>query len=489
MPLRNTIVVIFLLLVIGGYALYLRYQPPPDKTPKVLKIEAKDIAKIDLKSPDRDIVLERTSDNGWRIVKPLTADADREVVDSMAGEIAGLEITGTADDHPADLAPFGLAVPAVIVTVTTKDHKTLPAIMVGKQTPIGNAGFIKQTDKSAVLLVSSAFAAEVNKQLNDLRSRAIFKLKAPDANKIEIVRGNETLELERIGGNWKFTKPRDYPADTDAVTAMLNTLDTARVVDFVSDAHPDLTKYGLAHPSLTITLYAPDNVPAETLRFGFKQPEASSNATYALSGDPKSNPAYTLTNDVFAAINKSFDDLRDKTVMHFDPAKVASVTFVGGPVNETLQRRGADKWTVTAVGKTAAAELPVVQSLLDQLHNLKATRIVEDPMGDPSHYGMVSPTVTITALDAKGQTLGQLRASMLQVSVNPHSSDEQQRTENFGYATSNLDQAVFEIPAQAITDLENTGNRLHGDVAPTPSPIAAASPPAVTKSSSIPATP
>jgi hypothetical protein len=244
-----------------------------------------------------------------------------------------------------------------------------------------------------------------------------------------------------------------------------------------------------------IALYTPGNPLAETLRFGFKQPEASSNATYALSGDPKSNPAYTLTNDVFAAVNKSFDDLRDKTVMRFDPAKVASVTFVGGPVNETLQRQGADKWTVTAAGKTAAAELPVVQSLLDQLHNLKATRIVEDPMVDPSHYGMVSPTVTVTAMDAKGQTLGQLRASMLEVTVNPHSSDEKQRTENFGYATTNLDRAVYEVPSQAITDLENTGNRLHGDVAPTPSPSAiasphaAAAPPVAKKSSGVSATP
>lgn len=489
MPLRNTIIVVILLLVIGGYALYQRQQPAPEATPKLYHVDPKDIVKIELRSPDRDIVLERTRDDGWKIVKPVIADADRETIDAIAGDIAGLQITGTADDHPADLAPFGLAVPAVIVSVTTRDHKTLPAIMVGGQTPVGNSGFIKRADQPAVLLVGNVFAAQVNKRIKDLRSRAVFKLKAADAGKIVIERGTETLELGRTGDNWKFTKPRPYPADKEAVTTMLNTLDNARAVEFLSDDPADLTKYGLASPSLEVTLYGPANGPGETLRFGFKQPEASSDATYALSGDPRTAPAYTLTNDVFAAVNKSFDDLRDRTVMRFDPAQATRLTLKGGPIDETVERGADGKWSVTSDGRTAAAELPVAQSLVDQLHNLKATRIVEDPMGDPGHYGMVSPTVTVTVMDNKGQTLGQLRASILEVTVTPHGPDEKPQTRTFGYASTSLDPAVYEVPAQTVKDLENTGNRLHADVAPTPSSTAApssASPAAASSATALP---
>ncbi len=474
MPLRNTIIVIILLLIIGGYALYLRQQPPADQNPKLYKLDAKDIRKIELHSSDRDIVLERTGDD-WKILKPITADADRYTVNGIADDIAGLQITGTAEEKPADLAPFGLAVPAVVVTVTTKDEKTLPAVMVGKQTPIGNSNFIKRADQPAVLLVNSAFGAEVNKDLDDLRSRTIFRLKPPEANRIVIERGAETLELTRSGNNWAFTKPRDYPADSEAVTQMLNTLDAARINDFIKGTTADLSKYGLVHPSLKVTLSWPKNAQPETLDFGFKQPEAASNATYARSGKGSDNPVYTLTNDVFAAANKTFDDLRDKTVMRFDPAKAARITFAGGPVDETLERGANGKWTISSVGKTAPAEMPVVQSLLDQLHDLKATKIVEDPMTDPKRYGMVKPTITISIFDDKGQSIGQLRASILQVTVTPHDSDQKPETRTFGYATSTLDQAVYEIPAQAVTDFENTGNRLHSDVSPTPSPRATTS--------------
>ena len=133
MPLRNTIIVVVLLLLVGGYAVYLRQQPAPEATPKLYKIDAKDIVKIELHSPDRDLVLERTKDNGWKFVKPITADAERDAVNEIANDIAGLQIIGTAEDQPSDLAPFGLAVPAVIVTVTTKDQKS-PAVNHGRQT-------------------------------------------------------------------------------------------------------------------------------------------------------------------------------------------------------------------------------------------------------------------------------------------------------------------------------------------------------------------
>ena len=489
MPLRNTIIVGVLLLLVGGYALYQRRLPAPEATPKIYAIEAKDIVKIDLRSPDRDLVLERTKDNGWKIVAPITADADRETADGIANNIAGLQITGTAEDQPADLAPFGLAIPAVVVTITTKDQKTLPAIMVGKQAPIGNSGFIKRADQPAVLLVANVFAAQVNKQVNDLRSRTVFKRKAPEAQKIVIERGADTFELQRTGDNWQFAKPQVYPADKEAVTAMLATLDNARAGEFFSNGGADLGKYGLAIPALKITLYGSRDASGETLAFGFKQPAASGNATFALSGDPATHPVYTLTNDVVAAVNKSFDDLRDKTVMRFDPAKAARITFAGGPLNETLTRGADGKWSVTSGGKTAAAEPPVAQSLIDQLHDLKATRIVEDPMSDPSHYGMVTPTVTVTVKDSKGESLGELRASILEVTVTPHNSDENPKPQvkTFGYATTSLDAAVYEIAAQAVKDLENTGNQLHADVAP--SPTAVATPAAAASAGSVTASP
>ncbi len=479
MSLRNTIIIVVLLILIGGYALYQNHQPPPEQTPKLYTISAKDIEKIDLRSPDRDIVLECGAGDNWKIVKPIKAESEHIAVNSLADQIAGVQITGTAEEHPSNLAPFGLAVPAVTITVTMKDGKTLPSILVGKQAPIGNSVFIKTSDKPAILLVASSFGAEVNKHVDDLRTRNVFSIKPEDTRKIVITRsGAPTIELTREHDRWKLVQPRNYPADNDAVNTLLRGLINARVSQFIDDHPSDLSKYGLVNPSMTVELEGPNGKPAQMLQVGFREPSAESDATYARSTDGSNNPIYTVTNDVISAANKNFDDLRNKLVLNFNSADVSRVTIVGGPIDETLNHIAKDKWTISAADKTATAEAPVVDSLLDQLHQLKASSIVADSMNDPSRYGMMKPTVTITLYGGNGRKIDALRTSILQTTIKPQTSDEKPKTQNIGFATTSRDGAVYEIPPQSIIDLENTTNRLHSDVAltPTPSPTGSSSP-------------
>ena len=377
MSLRNTFIVLILLVVIGGYALYVNHQPPPETNPKVYHLDAKDVQKVDLHSSDRDIAVERSGAADWKITKPVPAKADGPAVDSMVSQIVDLEVTDTADSGPSDLAPFGLAVPAVTVTVTTKDGKALPAILVGKQTPVGSSVFIKMADKPAVELVASSFATAVNKHEDELRSRALFSFKPADAHKIVITHNGQTLELKRAGNKWAITQPKAFGADTEAVSGLLNLLANSTIHDFVDDKPADLSKYGLATPALTIALSQTDNQPAEVLRFGFKQPEANSNNVFARTGDNPTDPVYTVPSSLITTADKGFDDLRDKTVLHFDPATVGKIVFKGGPVDETIERAGDKQWNVSSGGKSVAAEPLVAQSLIDQMHDLTATKIVE----------------------------------------------------------------------------------------------------------------
>ena len=90
-----------------------------------------DIAKIELKYSDRDIVLERGKGGPWRLVKPIGADADQTEANNLAGAIADCAVVRTVEEKPADVEPFGLEHPKTIVTVTTFDKKTWPVIDVG----------------------------------------------------------------------------------------------------------------------------------------------------------------------------------------------------------------------------------------------------------------------------------------------------------------------------------------------------------------------
>ena len=157
MQSRKTLLALLLLAIVGGFAYYIGRQPEPQKNHKLFDLKPDEIARIELRGPARDLVIQRAGPSLWRIVKPVQTPADNSIADSIASAIAGLQVTDTVDEHPADLANFGLENPATTVIVTTTDQRVLPGIMVGSDTPVGSNSYIKTTDKPAVLLVPAGF--------------------------------------------------------------------------------------------------------------------------------------------------------------------------------------------------------------------------------------------------------------------------------------------------------------------------------------------
>jgi len=480
MRLRNTIIVIVLLVMVGGYALYVGHHSLPGKNHPPFTLAASDIASIELRSPSQDIAVERDKDGSWRLTKPIVASADQTTVDSLAGAITDLDITDTVEENPVDLAGFGLARPAVAVTVTTKDKRVLPAIMVGKETPVGNSAYIKMSDRPAVLLVAASFPANVEKSVDDLRSRALIALRPAAINRIVIApAGNAAgLELEREGDNWMITKPERTAADGAAVQQFLDTVTAGQVSEFVDDKPSDLTKYGLANPSLRVTLYGGKDNHEESLLFGFKLPEAYKNAIYVRRGEGSAQPIASVADYLFNAANKTFDDLRNKTLLAFDQSGVERIAVAGGPTPAIIARAPGGKWSITGGGKTASAEVLVAESLLDQLHDLQGTKIVEDPMTDPKRYSMERPSLEFTLYAKDGKQIGVIRASELEVTVGTGGANGKPAPQHFGYATTSANQAVYQVVAERVSDLGRTVTRLEGDLAgkPAPTPAASASP-------------
>jgi hypothetical protein len=209
-------------------------------------------------------------------------------------------------------------------------------------------------------------------------------------------------------------------------------------------------------------------------------------------------PVCTVASYIVKAVDKSFDDLRDKTVMRFAPADVTRVTLIGGPVSLVLERAGEGKWQVSSQGRVAPAETPVAESLLTQLHDLKGNKIVEDPMTNPQRYGMEHPNLMATLADKAGKDIGTINVSIIEMTMGAEDPSKKPAKRYLGYATSTADKAVYDVPSDLVTDLEGTANQLKQDAAPKPSPtpglppgaksspVAAASPASVNPPAAMP---
>src|SRR6266852_3113810 len=453
MRLRNTIIVLILFAIVGGYAFIVGHYSEPENTRKLLEVKSADIAKIELRYPDRDIVLERDKGSPWRLVKPIGADADQSQANNLAGAIADAVLTRTVDEKPADLKAFDLEHPKTIVTVTTFDKKTWPSIEVGRSTPIGFNAYVKLSNSPAVLLTSSVFPSGMNKKVNDLRVRELMSFKMDDVRKLIVTRGNgQTVEVDLDGDKWKMIKPSPYPADDIQVRQALSTIVNAKASDFIADAPAGVTQYGLEKPHLTATVVL-KNGEQQSLLFGFKQNEAGKSGTFVRRGERA--PVYAVPGYVMSALDKSWLDYRDRSVFNFDPSAVESVKVKNSNGDFTLKRGPSGKWDVIVAGKTSDGDIPVVERMLSQLRNLKGSSSVADPMPSAQPFGLENPALEITLVGKDGKDLGTIKLSKM--SVTPTQAPlpgERPGPRNEYYATSSASQAVYALSEFSFPQLK-----------------------------------
>ena len=222
---RNTLIALVVLLILGGYAFVNYYFSKPLPVQTALNIKPDDIAKIQLKYPNRELVLERKPGEQWVITKPFGAIADQTTATNLARAISECQITKTVEDKADSLAPFGLDKPQVTVTVTDTKGKTLPGLEVGKITPVGFSSYLKYTNQPQIMLTSSAFSSGMNKTPDQMRDRELMSFRVDDVQKLLITHDDGSqIEIDRDGDKWKILKPADYQADPTQVRQILTTL-------------------------------------------------------------------------------------------------------------------------------------------------------------------------------------------------------------------------------------------------------------------------
>ena len=469
---RNTLIALVVLLIIGGYAFVNYYFSKPEAVKTAFNIKADDIAKIDLKYHDRDLVLEHKPGDQWIITKPIGAFADQTAAGNLARAIADCQITKTVEDKADNLAPFGLDKPQVTVIVTDTKGKTLPGLEVGKVTPVGFSAYLKYTDQPQIMLTSSAFPSGMNKTIDQMRDRELMSFKVDDVQKLLITHDDGTqIEIDRDGDKWKIVKPGNYEADPTQVRQILTTLGDSKVADFITDAPTNAAQYGLEKPHLVATVYLKKGGAQESLLFGFKQKEQGKDGIYVRRGERA--PIYTIAPWVMSGVDRAVLNLRDKTVLSFDSSQIDTIEIKPSDKPQfEIKRAGNDKWNVVAAGKTSPADLAIVERFLDQIHDLKGNSIIMDPIKSPEMFGMDKPSLTVTLQDKDGKQVGQLRLSKIEVKKAPTAATSEAppsaSTQTDYYAASSGSGALFSTDEFLFSQLNKTADEFRAKESATP---------------------
>jgi uncharacterized protein DUF4340 len=237
----------------------------------------------------------------------------------------------------------------------------------------------------------------------------------------------------KSGGEWTITAPKQFPADSTAVTSLLDSLTGATVSEVIEQNPKNLRDYGLDPPAETLKVET-DAKPAEfEIKLGDESP--TGEGLYAQwGGSPR---VVTLAAYLKTSLEKSLFDLQDKRAVTLATEQLRKLVAEWKGHDVTLERNPEGVWDLV-LPPAVRADKYAVENLVDRLRGLQMQSILVDEKKEAAKYGLNSPTLRIEVSGPGGsQTL----------LVGKKDGDR------YDAANSALD-PVFTLNADIVTDFE-----------------------------------
>lgn len=448
MRFRSTLLLALLALALGAYVVFVEFERAAieDEKETLLTFLPGDVTTVKLTYPDGEISVERSGD-GWQLTAPIDSRADNATVDGLIRAVADCEVKKTLEDASQDLSVYGLDQPSATVELTLADG-ALPAVRVGKTSPIGQSTYVQRGDRAEVFLTDSAFHTGMKKELTELREKKILTFGNDDVQEITIRNEETDVVLRQSDGTWQLQSPTVQAADAQVVRTFLSTLQNLRAVDFHDGKLDDLVGFGLDEPRLAVSFLDGDS--RQQVRIGDNTDD--NNVYLQVVGHPT---IYEVGSWTLRDLSKDSGDFRDKTVLAFEPddLKAIELTREDGETVQ-LQRGDDDLWTMP--GESALPEASTIEDLVRGVAGLKGQDVAAEQPDDLGAYGLASPTLKVTLTGADDSPLGVILLGSYE-----GEDDTKHTAMRAGGST------VFHITEYDFDDV----NKTKADLLPAPTPV------------------
>lgn len=412
-PLRTRSTVLLLLFALGlGAYVYLVERPAREREQKkatLLDVEADAVETVTLTYPDREIRLVKGADGQWRIAAPLDVAADQTAVRNLVEAIASAERSKTIDAPGADLAVYGLDQPTVTVQLKLKGGTEPPALVIGKETPIGFKAYAQKKGDPKLYLTTGAFHSGVKKEVKELRDKTIVDFQDDQVRAVRITgRDRARISIEKRDGAWTLTEPAEYPADEGEVRSFLSSVRGLRAQDFLDQPGEDLATYGLTDPKLQVALSLGADAPEKLVALGNEEDSGGPKQIFVKRGD--TSTIYKVGSWALGNLEKDATHFRDKTVLRFALEDVTAIVLTRrGQEPVTLERLAGGAWSVK--GASGAPKADAIARFVDDLSETKPHEIVADGVADLAPYGLEAPEIHVAVTGRDGKPIGALLAT------------------------------------------------------------------------------
>lgn len=439
---KSTLIVLVLAIGLGAFVYFYdvkrtpKAETPGDESKPAFSFLPSDVTSMTLQRGSELIEFQRQN-GAWNITKPVTTRADQTVADGIADGLAAARISRTLSVTPDRLAEYGLKPPAVTLSVALKNGPKHEVQLGAKDFSQIYAYGIVDKAKDVVLLPESLLVSS-DKSLSDLRDRSAMDIKAGDVASFELKNKNGEIAAAKHDTDWKISKPRAASGDSSAISEMLSQVATTKWEALVSETSEGSSKYGLDHPLIALRTISAGGKSSSFL-IGKKEGD-----TY-YARDTSRPVIFRVKDDLVQHLSKTFFDLRDKNLIHFEAADLTRVEIHNGKDVFACTQGSDGQWKIEEPsdkkGKSALS-----YKFTEPLESARAKEILDAPPANVTAR-LAKPAVRIELTFKSGKKT--------RVEVSSASGD-------FVYARTSDSPAVLKLDKQTLKDLTLTAADVAG---------------------------
>jgi hypothetical protein len=405
---------------------------PSAANAKVISLTQDDITKLEVKKKDGDdVVLNRAATSNWKITSPKPLVADQESVSSILYNLSPMDGATLIDDKAADLKQFGLAKPEAQISATGKDGKT-HTILVGDETPTGDAAYVMVSGESKVYSVPKNTKTNLDKGLKDLRDKRLMPVDFDKLTSVEINGAKLHLTFASDDGQWTVRSPANLRGDTSKMETIIEKLRTSTMDPSAPDADVKKAASLFASGSTIAAIKATDASGSQELQI-----RKTSGGYYAKT--TAMDGVYKVPDELGDAVNKDAEDFREKRVFDFAEMDPDKVELHDGSKAYFLTRNGEDWWS----GDGKKMDPLSAQEFLRSIRTLTATKFAT------TGFSSAALSLVVTSKDGK---------RVEKVDISKSGSD---------YLAKSADgPSLFVLDSKAIDDLQKAAAGLKAAEAP-----------------------
>ena len=378
------------------------------------------IEKIDMKSSDTNLVMEKTVQYDWMIKAPKLILADRDTVREFVEKIKDLQIQQYIDDSGANFDKYGLADSPIEVSVFRRigEGETVK-FMIGNTDENGGLCYVRRDGEDAVYTVPTENFYDVAKAgYLAFRDKLVMEFPKETAQKIVVNRDGKTLVCETAEDStmrrpkWNMISPASMEAELDSINQVVWNLSFLLADKIVTLSAENSTDYGFDNPLLkaSITyeeagkaahsdevisakddLVKPKELKTKTLLIGNKvEPEKDKTNYYA-----KVDGEDMIFQVGWTDVRDYSIELVTRTLFSFDSANAKSIKITHPEKELLFQKNEGHVWQMLK-----PEIMPLSGNLADRIMSsiklLMGESIVQYSNEDLAKYGLDNPQFNIT---------------------------------------------------------------------------------------------